>query len=120
MSRNAIVASLCFLALASCAGQSQYLAGQDLTQAIVGRKFAAATSRGIPFTIKFDSGGTGTVTLAGTARPLTWTIDGDVLCFGTVVNGQTHSECDRVHPAGVEYQFIDSTTGTLNNTYTPL
>jgi len=120
MYRTSIAASLCLLALASCAGQSDYLGGQGLAQALVGRQFAAATDRGIPFTIKFDSGGTGTVTLYKRAMPLTWTISGDVLCFGTTVNGQTHSECDKVRQVGVEYEFIDSTTGSLNNTYTPI
>ena len=138
MRRSSIIAGLCFLALASCGGQSNgpqteatspkgpqasgatYLSEQELMHSVVGRRFSSTTSRGLAFTVEFASGGTGTVTFSGTPRPLTWTINGDVLCFGTVVNGQRQSECDRVRPAGGRYDFVDSTTGALNNTYTPI
>jgi hypothetical protein len=68
----------------------------------------------------FVPGGTGTLNFAGATSPVTWEIKDDVICFAATVNGQRESECDRVHAAGSTYEFMDSTTGALNNTYTAM
>ena len=49
------------------------------------------------------------------ADPITWDIKDDVICFHGALSG---TECNKVRSVGDKYDFIDSTTGRLNNTYT--
>ncbi len=137
MCRYSVIAGICLLALASCGGPSEPqaatastggsqtsdagdLSGQALTQAVVGRPLASKTIHGVAFTMKLDPSGTGTLTFSGKSAPMTWVVKGDILCFAATVDGQRQAECDRVRPAGAQYLFLDSTTGALNNAYTPL
>jgi hypothetical protein len=128
MRRNFVIASLCLLALASCTGESSgpqanqtaYLSGQDLTQEIIGRPLSSTSGGGVAYTMKLLPDGTGTLTYSGKTAPMTWNMKGDVICFGAVVNGERQSECDKVRAAGPKYDFMDSTTGHLNNIYTPM
>ena len=143
MRRNSIVSGICFLALASCGGPSNapqgattgatpspgaspasnaaYLTGRELEHAVIGRSLSGVSKDGTAYTIAFVPGGTGTLTSSGTKDPLTWNISGDVLCLSvTLRNGRTPHECDRVRAANGKYDFIDSTTGDLNNSYTPM
>jgi hypothetical protein len=149
MLRHSAIVALCCLALASCgwfgskpppktaasppaaspAGQATaapqassaaFLSGQDLENAVVGKKLASKTSRGVPFTVTFGPGGTGNVAIAGQSSPVKWDVKGDVLCFEAHLNNQTQSECDHVRAVGASYEFMDSTTGALNNTYTAM
>jgi hypothetical protein len=119
MRRSCIVAGVLLFGLASCAGQSEYLSATELTQVVVGHQFSSTNNQGVAYTIKFIPGGTGTLTYSGISHPLAWVINGDVICFGAAVSGQSQTECDRVRSAGGEYDFVNSATGNLSNTYTP-
>ncbi len=62
--------------------------------------------------------GTGMIAFANGAvkDPVTWDITGDVLCFHGKLSG---NECNKVRPVGGQFDFVDSSTGVLNNTYAP-
>lgn len=146
MLRHSTIVALCCLALTSCgwlgfgskptpktaasppaqaastpqASTATYLSGQQLESAVVGKKLTSKTTRGVPFSVTFGPGGTGNVAIAGQSGPVKWDIKGDVLCFEAHLNNQTQHECDRVREVGANYEFIDSTTGAVNNTYTAM
>ena len=92
------------------------LSGPQLQQAVVGRTLASKSHRGISYTMLLNPDGTGVFVYSGATRdPLTWDIAGDVLCFHSKLSG---TECNRVRVSGGGYDFVSSTTGALNNTYT--
>ncbi len=92
-----------------------YLSGPELRQAAVGKTLYSKSHRGIPYTMRLDPDGTGLFVYSGVIRdPLTWDINGDVLCFHSKMGG---TECDRVRPSGGGYDLLSSTTGMLNNKY---
>jgi hypothetical protein len=93
------------------------LSGPKVQQALVGKTLASKTHRGIPYTMRLDPGGTGMFVYRGSTQDgLTWDITGNVLCFHSKMSG---TECNTVRVSGGGYDFVDSTTGALNNTYTP-
>jgi hypothetical protein len=92
------------------------LSGTEVHQAVVGKTLASKTHRGIPYTMHLDQGGTGVFVYRGSTQDaLTWDITGNVLCFHSKMSG---TECNTVRASGGGYDFVDSTTGALNNTYT--
>jgi hypothetical protein len=62
--------------------------------------------------------GTGVMSFANGAvkDPVTWDINGEILCFHGKMSG---NECNKVRSTDGKFDFIDSSTGVLNNTYTP-
>ena len=112
------VAALCCMLLATGGASADgYLSGADLPKAIIGKSLASTTKRGIPYVIIFEANGTGMnkATNGRFTDPITWDIKSDVICFHGALSG---TECNRVRSVGGKYDFIDSTTGSLNNTYT--
>ena len=92
-----------------------FLSGPEVQQAVVGKTLASKTHRGIPYTVHLDPGGTGVFVYRGSTQDgLTWEITGNVLCFHSKMSG---TECNTVRASGGGYDFVDSTTGALNNTY---
>ena len=92
------------------------LSGPEVQQAVVGKTLASKSHRGIPYTMQLNPGGTGVfVYNKSTQDALTWDITGNVLCFHSKMSG---TECNTVRASGGGYDFVDSTTGALNNTYT--
>jgi len=107
--------------LTPCAGSAQtpatYMTGAQIQKEIVGKTFSSATKRGIAYTMQIGSGGTGLFTYSGKkSDPLTWELKGDVFCFHSSLSG---TECNKVRPTNGKLDFVDSSTGVLNNTYTP-
>jgi hypothetical protein len=93
-----------------------FLTGPEVQQAVVGKTLASKTHRGIPYTMHLNPGGAGVFIYRGTTQDeLTWDITGNVLCFHAKLSG---TECNTVRASGGGYDFVDSTTGALNNTYT--
>jgi hypothetical protein len=115
----AVAAVLCWMLLASggASAEGGYLSGADLPKAIIGKSLASTTKRGIPYVITFEANGTGTnkATNGRFAEPIKWDIKDDVICFHGTLAG---TECNKVRSVGGKYDFIDSRTGSLNNTYT--
>jgi hypothetical protein len=92
------------------------LSGPEVQQAVVGKTLASKSHRGIPYTMQLNPGGTGVFVYRGSTQDaLTWEITGNVLCFHSKMSG---TECNTVRTSGGGYDFVDSTTGALNNTYT--
>jgi hypothetical protein len=92
------------------------LSGPEVQQAVVGKTLVSRTHRGIPYTMHLDPGGTGMFVYNGSTQDkLTWDLTGNVLCFHSKMSG---TECNTVRSSGGGYDFVDSTTGALNNTYT--
>ena len=92
------------------------LSSPEVQQAVVGKTLASKSHSGIPYTMRLDPGGTGVFVYRGKAQDaLTWDITGNVLCFHSKMGG---TECNTVRASGGGYDFVDSTTGALNNTYT--
>ncbi len=93
-----------------------YLSEKDMREAILGKTFASTSHSGKAYTMNLAADGTGLIVFgSGLKEPVTWHITGDVLCF----RGPHENECNRIRPAGGKFDFVDSSTGTLNNTYTP-
>ena len=93
-----------------------YLSDKDMRAAILGKTLASTSHSGKAYTMNLAADGTGLIAFgSGLKEPVTWNITGDVLCF----KGPHENECDRIRPAGGKFDFVDSSTGTLNNTYTP-
>lgn len=67
--------------------------------------------------MRLNPDGTGLFVYSGSTRdPLTWNITSEnVLCFHSKMSG---TECNHVRTSGGAYDFMDSSTGQLNNTYT--
>lgn len=93
-----------------------YLSGDEMREAIVGKTFASTSHSGKAYTMNLTADGTGLFVFGNSFKePVTWNITGDVLCF----RGPHENECDRIRPAGGNFDFVDSSTGTLQNRYTP-
>jgi len=92
------------------------LSGPEVQQVVVGKTLASKSHRGIPYTMQLNPGGTGLfVYNKSTQDTLTWDLNGNVLCFHSKMSG---TECNTVSQSGGGYDFVDSKTGALNNTYT--
>lgn len=104
-----------FASVPAMAASTPALTGPEIQQAMVGKTFASKSRRGIPYTMHLNEGGTGVFVYSGSTQDaLTWDISGNVLCFHSKMSG---TECDMVHVSGGGYDFIDHTTGALNNAY---
>jgi hypothetical protein len=100
----------------AAAQATAYLSDKAMREAILGKTFASTSRSGKAYTMNLAADGTGLIAFgSGLKEPVTWNITGDVLCF----KGPHENECDRIRPAGGKFDFVDSSTGTLNNTYTP-
>jgi hypothetical protein len=112
--------------LAPSAGSAQtpasYMTGAQIQKEVVGKTFSSVTKRGFNYTMQFNANGTGMADDSIYGRsvkdPLTWELKGDVFCFHSA-SGRSN-ECNKVRSAGNgKLDFVDSSTGILNNTYTP-
>jgi hypothetical protein len=122
-------ALFCALACISVAGSltpstshaqtpAPFMTGAQIQKDIVGKTFSSTTKRGIKYTMQLDNNGTGTFVYSGSKKdPLTWDLKGDVLCFHSAMMANT--ECNKVRSASGKFDFVDSSTGGVNNTYTP-
>ncbi len=92
------------------------LSGPEVQQALVGKTLASKSHRGVPYTMHLNPGGTGVFVYRGSTQDaLTWDLTGNVLCFHSKMSG---TECNTIRASGDGYDFVDSTTGALNNAYT--
>ena len=123
--RQLAIAVLGFAAFAAltlpppaAAQAAPYLSGKDVRESILGKTFTSKSKSGKPYTMNLGSDGTGLIVFANGAvkDPVTWEITGDVLCFHGTRSG---NECNRIRPAGGQFDFVDSSTGILNNIYAP-
>jgi hypothetical protein len=107
--------------LTPSAGSAQtpvaYMTGAQIQKEIVGKTFSSVTRRGIKYTMQIGGNGAGMFSYPGGKNdPLTWELKGDVFCFHSAMSS---TECNKVRPANGKLDFVDSSTGILNNTYTP-
>jgi hypothetical protein len=94
-----------------------FMTGAQIQKDIVGKTFSSMTKSGNKYTMRVDNNGTGTFVYNGKKNdPLTWDLKGDVFCFHSAM---ANTECNRVRSASGKFDFVDSSTGILNNTYTP-
>jgi|SRR5271165_2283966 len=122
---RAVVAVLGGIMLAAIVSQTPasgqaapYLGTSELHQAIIDKTFSSRSKSGKPYTMHLATDGTGSMVFAnGTVKdPVTWDINGDILCFHGKLSG---NECNKVRSRDGKYDFVDSSTGVLNNTYAP-
>ena len=93
------------------------MTGAQIQRDIVGKTLASTTKSGNKYTMQIDNNGTGTFIYNGRKNdPLTWDLKGDVFCFHSAM---ANTECNKVRSASGKFDFVDSSTGSLNNTYTP-
>lgn len=93
----------------------RYLSADAIRQSVIGKTIASTTHRGYPYTMHLNSDGTGTnIFSQKTEEALTWDIAGDVLCFHGKMSG---TECNRVRATNSGFDFVDSKSGAVNNSY---
>lgn len=99
----------------SAAQSAEYLYKEDFGAKIVGKTLSSKTQKGKSFTSVFKSGGGGTMQIKGIkASSISWSYSGDTLCW----EAYKTKECDKVEMKGAQKaNFIDATSGKLNNSY---
>jgi starvation-inducible outer membrane lipoprotein len=94
---------------------AKQLSGDEIHQALIGRKLQSETAKGQPFWETLSPDGTAAIQIAkDPVQKGVWTIANDVIC---VTYQQYGKECNTVHSEGSSVWLVDETSKKTNNKY---
>lgn len=94
---------------------AKHLSGDEIQQALVGRKLTSTTESGHTFWETLNPDGTASIQIKGDAvEKGNWTVAGDVICVNYKKYGK---ECSTAHSDGTSVWFVDQTKKTTNNKF---
>lgn len=106
--------AVCLVLFCATGAAAAYLTADEFNKQVVGKTLSSKTQKGKAFTVVFSKGGGGTFKLKGMdAAKISWSFSKGGVCWEVYDN----KECSKIEVKGSKINFVDASTGKLNNAY---